>query len=135
MGVYRWIPAFAGTTASVSFLRRQESSKLKLKYKQLRPRMAKQPAIYLLASKRNGTLYIGVTSNLVQRIWQHRNDLVPGFTQRYKVHRLVYYELHDEMTEAISREKQLKKWKRDWKLKLIEGFNPDWRDLWWEIVE
>ena len=92
--------------------------------------MAKQPAVYILASKRNGTLYIGVTSNLIQRLWQHRNDLVPGFTRQYGVHRLVFFELYEEMSDAILREKQLKKWKRTWKLKLIEADNPDWQDLW-----
>ena len=96
--------------------------------------MAKQPAVYVLASRRNGTLYIGATSDLVARIWQHRNDVVAGFTKRYGVHTLVYFELHPEMTQAIAREKQLKKWKRAWKLELIERHNPEWRDLWDEIV-
>ncbi len=96
--------------------------------------MAKQPAMYVLASRRNGTLYIGVTSDLVARIWQHRNDVVEGFTRRYGVHMLVHFEMHPEMTQAIAREKQLKKWKRAWKLELIEKHNPEWRDLWDEIV-
>jgi putative endonuclease len=96
--------------------------------------MAKQPAVYILASRRNGTLYIGVTSNLPARIWQHRNDLIEGFTRKYAVHTLVYYELHATMTQAITREKQLKKWKRAWKLELIEQRNPDWDDLWDEIA-
>ena len=95
--------------------------------------MAKQPAIYILASKRNGTLYIGVTSNLVQRVWQHRNDFAPGFTNEYQVHRLVYYELCDDMEQAILREKRLKKWNRAWKLKIIERSNPEWVDLWKEV--
>ena len=90
----------------------------------------KQPAVYILASQRNGTLYIGVTSDLVQRVWQHRNDLVEGFTKKYGVHRLVYYELHADMTEAIQREKRLKKWNRAWKIELIEKENPEWLDLW-----
>jgi len=77
--------------------------------------MPKQPAVYILASKRNGTLYIGVTSDLQKRAWEHKNDLVEGFTKRYGVHRLVYYELHEEMMLAIRREKQMKKWNRDWK--------------------
>ncbi len=89
----------------------------------------KQPAVYILASKRNGTLYIGVTSDLVQRIWQHRNDCVEGFTQRYGVHQLVYFELHGTMENAIVREKQMKKWNRAWKIELIERENPNWRDL------
>jgi putative endonuclease len=96
--------------------------------------MRKQPAVYILASGRNGTLYIGVTSDLQKRIWEHKNDLIEGFTKRYSVHRLVYYELHDEMVSAITREKQIKKWKRDWKLNLIEGQNPDWNDLWGKIL-
>ena len=95
--------------------------------------MTKQPAVYLLASQRNGTLYIGVTSDLVKRIWEHRHNSVPGFTQQYKVHRLVYYELHTEMSAAILREKQLKRWKRAWKIRLIEESNPYWQDLWGRI--
>jgi putative endonuclease len=91
--------------------------------------MRKQPAVYILASRRNGTLYVGVTSDLQKRTWEHKNDLVEGFTTRYGVHRLVYYELHDEMASVIRREKQIKKWNRAWKLKLIEGENPDWDDL------
>jgi putative endonuclease len=92
--------------------------------------MFKQPVVYILASKRNGTLYIGVTSDLRKRAWEHKNDLGEGFTKRYRVHRMVYYELHDDMESAIRREKQVKKWNRDWKLGLIEKQNPDWRDLW-----
>lgn len=94
----------------------------------------KQPAVYILASQRNGTLYIGVTSDLIKRIWEHKNDLVEGFTRRYGVHLLVYFEQHVTMGAAIIREKQIKKWNRAWKLKLIEERNPDWRDLWPEIV-
>ena len=94
----------------------------------------KQPAVYILASQRNGTLYIGVTSDLVQRIWQHKNDVVEGFTKKYGVHLLVYYELHDDMENAILREKRLKKWNRDWKLRLIEEKNPDWNDLYPSII-
>jgi len=92
--------------------------------------MERQPAVYIMASKPNGTLYIGVTSDLVKRVWEHRNDLVKGFTREYGVHRLVYYELHDDMVSAITREKQLKKWNREWKLELIEMQNSDWKDLW-----
>jgi len=95
--------------------------------------MTKQPYVYILASKRNGTLYIGVTSNLIQRIWQHKNNQVDGFTKKYNVHTLVYYEQHNLMESAITREKQLKKWKRDWKIKLIEKDNPQWEDLWLKI--
>lgn len=94
----------------------------------------KQPAVYILASRRNGTLYIGVTSNLRQRIWEHKNGIAEGFTKRYGVHMLVYYELHASMVDAIIREKQLKKWNRAWKLKLIESQNPAWRDLYEDIV-
>ena len=96
--------------------------------------MPKQPAVYILASKRNGTLYIGVTSDLVKRVWQHKEDMVEGFTKKYGVHTLVYYELHADMVEAIGREKQLKKWNRAWKVELIEKENPHWRDLWPELV-
>ena len=94
----------------------------------------KQPAVYILASERNGTLYVGVTSDLVKRIWEHKQDLVEGFTKEYGVHTLAYFELHDEMAEAIQREKQIKKWNRDWKKRLIEQQNPYWNDLWSEIV-
>jgi putative endonuclease len=97
--------------------------------------MHKQPAVYVLASKRNGTLYIGVTGDLPKRVWEHKNDLVDGFTKRYSVHDLVYYELHKNMVDAIQREKQIKKWNRGWKLELIEKKNPLWNDLWDEIAE
>jgi putative endonuclease len=93
-----------------------------------------QPAVYILASQRNGTLYIGVTSHLVQRIWQHKNDRAEGFTETYGVHDLVYFELLDNMLSAITREKQLKKWNRAWKLALIEKQNPTWQDLWPTIL-
>jgi putative endonuclease len=100
-----------------------------------RPAMnRKQPAVYIMASRRNGTLYVGVTSNLPQRVWEHRNDVREGFTKKYGVHLLVYFELHDDMASAITREKQLKKWKRAWKLELIEAGNPQWRDLWEDIA-
>ena len=92
------------------------------------------PCVYILASKPKGTLYIGVTSNLVQRVWHHKNDFVEGFTKRYRVHRLVWHEVHDSMESAISREKALKKWKRLWKIGLIERSNPTWVDLYDEIA-
>ena len=95
---------------------------------------AKQPAVYILASQPNGTLYAGVTSNLLQRTWQHREHLVDGFTAKYGVSQLVWYELHVDMEHAITREKQLKKWERRWKLRLINEFNPDWRDLWPDVI-
>ena len=94
----------------------------------------KFPAVYILASQRNGTLYIGVTSDLPQRIWQHKNDVVESFTKRYGVHLLVYYEQHGTMEQAITREKQLKKWNRAWKLRLIEENNPNWDDLYESIL-
>lgn len=97
--------------------------------------MTKQPAVYILASKRNSTLYIGVTSDLVKRVWQHKNDVCEGFTKKYGVHTLVYYEMHANMTEAIRREKQLKKWNRAWKIELIERENPEWFDLWPALVD
>jgi putative endonuclease len=92
------------------------------------------PAVYLLASERNGTLYLGVTSNLVQRIWQHREGVAEGFTSRYGVKTLVWYEQHESMENAILREKAIKKWRRAWKLELIEKENPTWKDLWPDIV-
>ena len=92
------------------------------------------PCVYILSSQRNGTLYIGVTSDLVQRVWQHKNDFVEGFTKRYGVHNLVWYEIHATMESAIAREKALKKWNRAWKLELIEKSNPTWKDLYSEIV-
>ena len=97
-------------------------------------RMSRQPAVYILASKRNGTLYIGVTSDLVKRTWEHKNGITGGFTQKYDVHTLVYYELHAYMAAAILREKQMKKWRRAWKIELIEKSNPSWKELWSEIV-
>jgi putative endonuclease len=87
------------------------------------------PMTYMLASHRNGTLYTGVTSSLLQRIHQHREDLLGGFTKDYSVHRLVWFEQHSTMENAIVREKQIKKWNRAWKIRLIEEGNPDWRDL------
>jgi len=96
--------------------------------------MDKQPAVYILASKRNGTLYTGVTSDLAKRVWEHKIDLVEGFTKRYRSHSLVWYELHENMESAIVREKRIKEWKREWKLQLIESVNPDWQDLYHSIV-
>ena len=96
--------------------------------------MDKQPAVYILASKQNGTLYIGVTSNLVKRIWEHKNNLVEGFTKKYTVHDLVYFELAETMDSAISREKQLKSKSRANKIQLLEASNPEWRDLYQEIL-
>ena len=96
--------------------------------------MKKVPCTYILVSERNGTLYVGVTSDLVKRVYEHKHDQVDGFTKTYAVHSLVYFELHSSMAEAITREKQIKKWNRDWKVELIERDNPYWRDLYDEIV-
>ena len=86
--------------------------------------------VYILASGQRGTLYIGVTNDLIRRVYEHRNDLIGGFTAEYGVHRLVYFEIHDDVREAIVREKQLKRWRRAWKIELIERQNEDWHDLW-----
>lgn len=94
----------------------------------------KRPAVYILASERNGTLYVGVTSNLLARTWQHREHVSDGFTHRYNITMLVWYELHATMVTAIAREKQIKKWNRAWKLRLIQEVNPRWQDLWDDIV-
>jgi len=91
--------------------------------------MTKIPAVYILTSCKHGTLYAGVTSNLVKRIWEHKNDAVEGFTKRYGIHMLVCYEQHETMESAIAREKAVKEWKRDWKVKVIETSNPKWNDL------
>jgi len=88
-----------------------------------------QPCVYILASERNGTLYAGVTSDLMKRIWQHKNDLADGFTKKYQTHKLVWYEVHETMESAIAREKALKNWHRIWKIRIIEQMNPDWIDL------
>jgi len=95
----------------------------------------KQYFTYILASEPNGTLYIGVTSDLIRRIYEHKNDLVEGFTKEYKVHDLVYYEYADNPEAAITREKQLKKWNRLWKINLINRSNPEWKDLYREIAQ
>jgi len=96
--------------------------------------MDKQFCVYILASGKNGTLYIGVTSELAQRVWQHKNKQVDGFTRQYEVDRLVYWEVHESAESAIRREKQIKKWNRRWKLRIIEEANPTWRDLYADIV-
>ena len=94
----------------------------------------RKPCVYMLASKRNGTLYVGVTSDLVKRIWEHKNHVVEGFTQQYNVHLLVWYEMHDTMESAIAREKAMKEWKRAWKIRRIEEINPEWKDLYPTIL-
>lgn len=95
----------------------------------------KQAFVYLLASWRNGTLYTGVTSNLVKRVWEHKSHVVEGFTKKYAVDRLVWYEVHESMGSAIQREKAIKEWKRAWKLELIEKANPEWEDLYESLLQ
>jgi putative endonuclease len=94
----------------------------------------RRPCVYILASQRNGTLYVGVTADLARRIWQHRSDAVAGFVQDYRVYRLVFAEFHETMADAILREKRIKKWRRAWKLELIERQNPQWRDLYDQVL-
>jgi putative endonuclease len=89
----------------------------------------RQPCVYIMASRRNGTLYVGVTTNIARRVWEHRLDVVDGFTRDHGVHRLVFVEAHDSLENAILREKRIKRWRRAWKLELIEENNPQWRDL------
>ena len=95
--------------------------------------MEKRPCVYILTNQRNGTLYVGVTSNLPKRIWEHKNKVVEGFTKKYSVDKLVWYESHETMKSAIQREKAMKYWKRHWKLNTIETMNPDWHDLYKEL--
>ena len=94
----------------------------------------KAPCIYILASRRNGTIYIGVTSDLMRRVWQHKSGLIEGFTKQYKVHRLVWYEMHETMESAINREKRLKRWNRAWKIALIEKLNANLQDLFSDLT-
>ena len=94
----------------------------------------KQMYVYIMASQKNGTIYVGVTSDLIKRVWQHKNNVVEGFTEQYKVDKLVYYEIWQDERGAIQREKTLKHWNRNWKLALIEKENPEWRDLYDDIV-
>ncbi len=96
--------------------------------------MDRQPCVYMLASKRNGTLYTGVTSSLIKRIWEHKNYIVESFTSKYGVHTLVWYEVHNTMETAIQREKTIKNWRRAWKIKTIEEMNPEWRDLYPDLL-
>jgi putative endonuclease len=97
--------------------------------------MSKQPAVYILASGERGTLYVGVTGSLKLRVWEHREGLVAGFTSKYGVRRLVWYEWLPDFPSAIQREKQIKKWNRSWKLELIEAHNPSWKDLWEDLCD
>ncbi len=107
---------------------------MRIKYRLRCRKMNKNFCVYILASKQNGTLYIGVTSDLIKRVWEHKESLVDGFTKKYNVRKLVYYEQHHNSESAIRREKRLKEWKRQWKLELIEEFNPDWNDLYDSIL-
>ncbi|PLW68624.1 GIY-YIG nuclease family protein [Pseudohalioglobus lutimaris] len=97
--------------------------------------MAKQAAVYILASRSTGALYIGVTGNLMQRIWHHRNIRAEGFTSRYAVHKLVYFEMHRNVRDALAREKRLKRWHQTWRLRIIEEQNPQWMDLWDQVIQ
>nr|WP_295670720.1 GIY-YIG nuclease family protein [Sphingomonas sp.] len=96
--------------------------------------MEKSGFVYIMASTRNGTIYIGVTSDLQRRVWEHRTDALPGFTRKYRCHMLVWYEAHDDIQEARQRELRMKEWRRAWKVREIEGMNPDWADLYDSIV-
>ena len=96
--------------------------------------MNRQPCVYILASRKNGTLYVGVTSDLIKRIWEHKEKVVEGFTKQYGVDKLVWFEMHETMESAITREKAIKEWKRKWKLELIEKANRDWRDLYPDLL-
>ena len=91
--------------------------------------------VYILASKKNGTLYLGVTNDIARRIYEHKNNLVDGFTKKYSVHCLVYFEVCEDVRVAIQREKNIKKWRRRWRIELIEKNNPDWRDLYFEVID
>lgn len=152
MAPLAWMPAFAGMThvlsgIGIQFLKRKNF--LFANFTNILSPQTDAPAgrriwgpgfmseyyVYILASKRNGTLYIGVTNDLVRRIYEHKHNLVEGFTKRHNVHELVYYEQGEDIYEAISREKQLKAWQRKWKIELIEKSNPQWKDLFKEFSE
>jgi putative endonuclease len=94
----------------------------------------KQPCVYILASGWDGTLYVGVTSDLIKRVWEHKNDMIEGFTKRYRVHNLVWFEQHETMESAMLREQAIKEWKRAWKVELIEGSNAQWQDLYGSLI-
>lgn len=96
--------------------------------------MEKQPCVYIMTNKRQGTLYVGITSNILRRTWQHRTGQIPGFTKKYQLHMLVFFEFLASFPDAIKREKQIKHWKRRWKIGLIEKENPEWEDLYRRIV-
>ncbi|HEX7848495.1 MAG TPA: GIY-YIG nuclease family protein [Sphingomonas sp.] len=96
--------------------------------------MMGQACVYIMASRRNGTIYIGSTTDLLRRVWEHRNDVVPGFTREYGCHLLIWYESHESLDGARLRERRMKQWRRAWKIREIEGFNPDWDDLYDQIA-
>lgn len=96
--------------------------------------MSKIFIVYMMANRKNGAIYIGVSSDPVGRVWQHRNEFFEGFTKRYGLKKLVWYEVHDSAEFAVRRERQLKEWRRPWKIELIEAMNPDWRDLWFDLI-
>jgi putative endonuclease len=97
--------------------------------------MYKQYYLYILANKKNGTLYVGVTANLIKRVFEHKSNVIEGFTKKYNIHMLIYYEIYGDINEAIKREKNIKKWKRFWKIKLINTKNSEWKDLYDNIVK
>jgi putative endonuclease len=97
--------------------------------------MYKQYYLYILATKKNGTLYVGITANLIKRVFEHKSNVVEGFTQKYNIHNLVYYEVYTDINNAIQREKNIKKWNRNWKIKLINTKNPEWNDLYEVIIK
>jgi putative endonuclease len=118
---------------SLTSFRGESCSRLRPPFAQARD--MREPCVYLLASHYRGTLYCGVTSDLIKRVWEHRNDFVPGFTHRYAVHQLVWYEQHATMEHAIAREKAIKEWKRAWKVRLIERTNPHWHDMYPSLIQ
>ena len=95
---------------------------------------ARKYYVYILASRKNGTLYVGVTNDLIRRVFEHKNGLVEGFSKKYEVRQLIYYEQNNDISDAILREKCIKAWKRQWKIRLIEESNPDWKDLYGDII-
>ncbi len=131
-----WIPAYAGMT-NIGLRGNDKEGRERDSRARVFIFMSydKHYFVYILASKRNGTLYIGVTNSLIRRVYEHKNDLVEGFTKKYKVHSLVYYEMTNDIKSAIEREKRLKKWNRKWKLELIEKMNPQWNDLYDGLVQ
>jgi putative endonuclease len=129
------IPAQAGIQKLYEILDSRFRGNDKGKREQQKGQSMGEYFVYILASKRNGTLYTGVTNNLLKRVDEHKNNLIAGFTSKYNVHNLVYYERYSDINSAIAREKRIKKWKREWKIELIEKSNPEWRDLFNDLAE